>query len=33
VDIAPYFYRYPGRLDAHCAQIAIESALQAMQTL
>lgn len=31
VNVAPYFYRYPGRMDPRCARIAIESALQAMR--
>jgi neutral ceramidase len=30
VDVAPFFYRYPGRLAAECAQIAIDAAIQSL---
>jgi hypothetical protein len=33
VDAAPYFYRYPGRLAAQCAQIATDVAIQSLCAL
>jgi len=30
VDVAPFFYRYPGRLAAECAQIAADAAIQSL---
>ena len=33
VDVAPFFYRYPARLAAGCAQIATDAATQALRGL
>jgi neutral ceramidase len=30
IDVAPFFYRYPGRLAAECAQIATDAAIQSL---